>query len=152
MLKRYLFGLFLGLAVLAGIIFWCGGFFIGYLDFPSLVLIVFLPFAVAFMSHGPSAMGSPTRPAFAEDKAGIAELKRAKACVQALGRYAIASGVVGFFLGVIATFQNVSNPNVIGAHLAVTLVSSLYATLFVLFLTQPLSSRLEDKIIEREHA
>lgn len=152
MFKRSLFGFFLGLAVIAGIIFWSGGWFIGYVDFPSLVLIIFLPFAVGFMSHGPSTMARAIKLAFAGDRAGIAELKKAKACIQAIGRYAMTSGIVGFFLGLIATFKNVSNPGIIGANLAVTLVSALYATLLVLFFAQPLAARLEDMIIERENA
>jgi flagellar motor component MotA len=154
MLKRFLFGSLFGMAVLALLVFISGGSPILFWDFASVMLVIFLPFASGFISHGPKAMAASFKLAFGNDgpAAGIVELKKAKACIQALGRYVSTTAVLGVFLGIIIILRDVSDLNRVGRNMAVCLISVMYTAILHIFFTQPLAARLEDRIIARENA
>lgn len=154
MLKRFLFGSLFGMAVLALTVLVSGGLPNLYWDIPTVMLVIFLPFASGFISHGPRAMGASIKLAFGNDgpAAGVVELKKAKACIQALGRYVSTTAVLGVFLGIIAILRDVSDLNRVGRNMAVCLISVMYTSIVHLFFTQPLAARLEDRIIARENA
>jgi hypothetical protein len=154
MLKRFFFGLALGLAVLVAVLVVSGGTLVNIVDIATLVLILFMPFASGFISHGPSAMGRAIALAFASETDGARpdELKRALCCLRALGRYTVMASLVGVFLGVVLILENLNVPSKIGPCMAVCLISALYASLLMSLFFGPLVARLEDRIISAEAA
>lgn len=149
MIKRFLFGAFLGMAVTCFVIIISGGLPILYVDIASFILTVFAPFAAGFISHGPTAMGRSIALAFhgRDRDAGAAELRRAAACLNSLGRYVSLSALVGVLVGIIAILRDVSDLHKVGQNVAVCLISALYGALILLFFVRPLAARLEDLIV-----
>jgi len=151
MVKRYVFGCLFGLLLIVGI-----GYIFraleGSVDVPALLIVLGLPFAAVFISHGPERAGKAIQTAFENDESPTtaSELKRAKACIQALDKYLVVSTVLASVYGLIAMLVSLEDRASIGPNLALLLVTTLYVTILKLLFTAPLTARLEDRIIDKE--
>lgn len=148
MVKRYVFGCLFGLLLIAGIGALSGALG-GSVDIPSLAIVLGLPFAAVFISHGPVQTGKAIKHAFENDGSTtpVSELKRAKVCIKALDKYLVVSTVLASIYGAIGIFGNLPDRTVLGSYFAVLLVTTLYVTVLILLFTAPLMARLEDRII-----
>ena len=148
MVKRYVFGCLFGLVLIFGIGVLAGSLG-GMVDIPSLIIVLGLPFAAVFISHGPARTGKAIQTAFEKEEipTTISELRKAKACIKALNGYLIVSTLMASIIGGIGILTNLKELSHLGPNFAVLRVSNLYVTIFILLFTSPLIARLEDRII-----
>lgn len=148
MVKRYVFGCLFGLLLIFGIGALSGA--LGYsVDIPSLIIVLGLPYAAVFISHGPAWLGKSIKIAFENDESltPTSELKRAKACIKTVETYLVVSNILASVYGMIGILGNLEDRTTLGNNLAVLLVTTLYVTVLILLFTAPLMARLEDRII-----
>lgn len=148
MVKRYVFGCLFGLLLIVGICALSGALG-GSVDIPSLAIVLGLPYAAFFISHGPAWLGRSIKIAFENDKSptSVSELKRAKACIKALDTYLVVSTVLASVVSLIGILGNLQDPAAFGPNIAVALVTTFYVTVLIMLFTAPLIARLEDRII-----
>ena len=116
-----------------------------YFDGPAL-LIVLLPTALFGASfHTPQGLTSAIRFALS-GQVDPEEAQKARATLKTLRSLAIAAGIVGFLIGLVAMLANLSDPTKIGPAMAVAILCPLYATLLAEFIFRPLSQRIESRV------
>ena len=116
-----------------------------YFDGPSL-LIVLLPTALFGASfHTPEGLASAIRFALSE-QVDPQKAQKASVTLRTLHSLAIATGIVGFLIGLVAMLANLDDPAKIGPAVAVAILCPLYGTLLAEFLFRPLSQRIESRV------
>jgi len=76
---------------------------------------------------------------------------RAARVFEAMGGYSPTLGIIGAVLGLIHVMQNLSDPEALGAGVAVAFVSTLYGVLFANLLFLPVANKLKALGLRRRH-
>ncbi len=121
------------------------------LDLPILAYVLALPAIGAFACHGPGALLSALRDAFAARPDDLPPERRASsaAVLRDVGGLCLAAGVIGFMGALIATFSAIANAqaqvssNDLLASLPGMVIAPLYGLAFDAFLFRTLARALE---------
>lgn len=65
-----------------------------------------------------------------------------KALFDSIGKYAPAFGMIGTLIGLVAMLQDMSDPNALGAGMAIALLTTLYGAIFANAFALPLADKL----------
>jgi hypothetical protein len=133
-----------GLAVIAAVM----GGPATFIDVPSL-LIVFAGTALFTLAHVPfREIVEAVHCALGSAQSGSEESEKARLTFAIMRSYALAMGVLGFFIGLILMLKNMDDPAAIGPGMALSLLSVLYAV----GLAQILISALDLQIVRNLQA
>ncbi len=137
----------LGVWVL-GILFARGSLLI-FISPPALMIVVTPPIAMALACFTPVEILKSFKLAFNNERLPITDYKNARLLFNSLERYFIASGVVGFLLGLVLMLissEFTTDVERFGRGMATSLLSILYAALFCIIITIPFRNSLQKKI------
>ena len=143
----FLLALFFGAAVfLVGYIKW-------YVDIPSFVLVVALPYiatSVLFpLSNQTNFLKAACKTSqLFDDETAIA--RKAILFLNTLLRFSIGCTVVAIFLGLIAITASLNNSNSVGEGISVLLIGPFYTSLLYILLILPLQSILNMKLLDKK--
>lgn len=100
-----------------------------FIDLPSLLLVCGVVFGGLFASHGPHAMLRCLRQALEQEPMAQRDVAASLRVARNGYRLCWAAGTVGVLLGVVHMLSNLSDPSLIGAGIAVSILSLLYGAL-----------------------
>lgn len=147
MMKRIyplMFVLFLALAA-SGVLF-AGARATLFLNLPSLLIVVLLSLVLSLCSFSPAEIGHAFALAFRRTAVDQRELRTAILYFRSLQWYLIASGLIGFFVGLITILAGLGTAATLGSGLAISLLTVLYSLLLAAVVAVPFRTGLERKV------
>ncbi|MFW5743081.1 MAG: hypothetical protein ACOC6J_07655 [Spirochaetota bacterium] len=151
MSRFYPFAVIVTLAVFVVMTLTTGGAFIHFASVQSLILVVVPTLALSLANFSLGELGRCFSVGFTRGPADRTELLGARAYFDALGKYLIVSGFIGFFTGAIILLANLGgDPSVIGSGTAVALLTVLYAMIFYILVPVPFGVGVRKKLAELE--
>ena len=138
-------GLFLGILVVA--IIASGGMIRGFLSVASVVLVVVPPIVLALGSYSVGELLRCFAVGFS-DAPSREELLVAETLFDALGRYLIVSGILGFFIGGIVMLSTLGDETRVASGTALALVTVLYALVFYVAIAVPFRAGIRRKLAQ----
>ncbi len=143
---------FASLIVTAGLLAFAmvvsGSRFAWYLDFPSLVVVLFPAFVLSMGTHGTEGTFGAFSAAFGDTEKTRQELELSLLAARSLGRFAWLSSLIGSFIGAIAILGNLGAMERIGSNVAVALICVFYAALFDFAVVSPMTARIRRRIAQ----
>lgn len=134
---------------------WLSGF-VGYaeigglVDFPSFLVSIVVPYALASIVFGLAGTRAAYRAPFDSD-AGRVELAKARAYFRNLTRYIVAWAVFAIVTGFIALLvASAGDGAAMGRNVAVCILSALYAAVIPLLLVIPFQATIDDRLAETD--
>lgn len=151
MSRFYPFAVIITLAVFVVMTLTTGGAFVHFASIQSLILVVVPTLALSLANFSLRDLGRCFSVGFTKGGADRAELLGARAYFDALGKYLIVSGFIGFFTGVVVLLANLGgDPTIIGSGTAVALLTVLYAMIFYILVPVPFGVGIRRRIAELE--
>ncbi len=148
MSKFYPVSVLLALALFAVAISMAGGVFGMFISIPSLVVVLVTSFVLSLASSNPAQLGRHFAIGFRSGPQDTADLKRALAYFDALGRYLIVSGLVGTTIGAISILGTLNDVETIGRGTALALTTLFYGVLLWMLIVVPFRTGLRNKLAE----
>lgn len=147
MMKRIypvMFVLFLAL-VATGVLF-AGARATLFLNLPSLLIVVLLSLVLSLCTFSPVEIGRAFALAFRRTEVDQSELRAAILYFRSLQWYLIVSGLIGFFIGLIAILAGLGTAKTVGAGLAIALLTVFYSLLLAAVVAVPFRTGLERRL------
>ncbi len=144
----YLASLIITAGLLAFAMVVSGSNFTWYLDFPSLVVMLFPTLVLSMGTHGVKGVLGAFGAAFGDRQRSRQELELALLAARSLGRFAWLSSLIGAFIGAIAILGNIGAMERIGSNVAVALICVFYAALFDFAVVSPMTARIRRKLAQ----
>lgn len=149
MSRFYPFAVVIALAVFVVTTLTTGGAFIHFASIQSLILVLVPTLALSLANFSLRDLGRCFSVGFTRGPVDRSELLGARAYFDALGKYLITSGFIGFFTGVIVLLSNLGgDPTVIGSGTAVALLTVLYAMVIYILVPVPFGVGIRRKLAE----
>jgi flagellar motor component MotA len=146
-----LFNYFLAVLVLifsfAGTVFTSGGTLYGYLDVPSILIMVFFPFVYQCLLFGVSTVKIAFTVGFKKD-AAMEQLTKAQLFFKNYSKVIWITALVVVFIGTVAILKYLEDPTMLGPNFALAFLSILYGGLIHLVIIIPNSVFLKKRLIE----
>lgn len=147
--KFYPFAVVIVLAMFVVVVMTAGTSILHFVSGASLVFVVLPPLAISLATFSLRELGRCFTAAYRSTSASRSDLVAARACFAALGRYLIATGIVGFLLGAVVLLANLGgDPSVIGAGTAIALLTVLYAIILDILVAVPFGVAVKRKLAE----
>jgi flagellar motor component MotA len=128
-------GLFLAAIAMEGDIW-------SFVNAPSLLIVLGATFCLSLAHHTPDELLAAFKAAFGREAMNAEQSMAQMAVLSTVRMIAIASGVVGFLIGVVLMLQNLDDPKQIGPAMAVSLLTLFYAMILSECVLGPLSNRV----------
>lgn len=138
---KIVFGL-CGLAVVGGIIHHLFGGFRPFVHPVAALLVVGSTILLSLAHYSPGAVVNALKNALGQGPIAHGDAAKHAAVLSSARTFAIATGAVGFVLGIIHLMGNLRDPSRLGAGVAFTLMATLYALILSEFFLAPLINRL----------
>ena len=146
--KFYPVSVILVLAIFAGAIVTAGGVFGMFISIPSLVVVLLTSFVLSLASSKPAQLGRHFSIGFRSGPQDAADLKKALAYFDALGRYLLVSGLIGTTIGAISILGALNEVETIGRGTALALTTIFYGAILWMLVVVPFRTGLRNKLAE----
>jgi flagellar motor component MotA len=152
MRKFFIVSVILFLALCAGAIITAGGNLLFFLNIPSLILVVGIPFVMLLSNHSLREMGAYFSAGFrsGEERADPSVIKKGVEFFTAMRDYLILSGFVGALTGVMTMLSLFEDVDRVGFGAALSLMTIFYAVLLIMLIALPFKHGLHRRLIELE--
>lgn len=152
MRKFFIVSVILFLALCVGAIITSGGNLLFFINIPSLVLVVGIPFVMLLSNHSLREMGSYFGAAFrsGEESAAPSVIKKGIEFFTAMRGYLILSGFVGALTGVMTMLSLFEDVDRVGFGAALSLMTIFYALLLIILISLPFKHGLQRRLVEQE--
>jgi hypothetical protein len=131
----------------AGTVFMSGGALSGYLDIPSILIMVIFPFVYQCLLFGVSTVKTAFTAAFKKD-AAIEQLTKAQLFFKSYSKVIWITALVVVFTGTVAILMYLEDRTALGPNFALVLLSILYGGLLHSVTILPNSVFLKKCLIE----
>jgi uncharacterized membrane protein len=147
MLVNYFLAVLVLAFSLAGTIFMSSGAPYGYLDIPSILIMVFFPFVYQCLLFGVSTVKIAFTAGFRKD-AAMEQLTKAQLFFKNYSKVIWITALVVVLIGTVAILTNLENPAALGPNFALAFLSVLYGGIIHLVIIIPNSVFLKKRLIE----
>lgn len=120
-----------------------------FIDWPSLIMVVFPPLILSLATFPPSAIRRSFTVAFDPTASTEAELRTAAAFFKALQGYLLLSGLIAALLGVMTILAGLQAVKNVAGGAALLLVSVFYSLVLILVVAQPFRAMVERRLAEK---
>ena len=117
-----------------------------FVNAPSLLIVLGATFCLSMAHHSPGEIFGALKAAFGSEAMNAEQSTGHMAVLSTVRMIAIASGVVGFLIGVVLMLQNLDDPAKIGPAMAVALLTPFYAMILSECVLGPLFNRVAIRI------
>jgi flagellar motor component MotA len=131
----------------AGTVFMSGGVLSGYLDIPSVLIMVIFPFVYQCILSGLPTVKLAFTAGFKKD-AGIEEVTKAQSFFKSYSKVVWITAFVVVLIGIVAMLKWLEDRAALGPNMALALLSLLYVGLIHLVIIIPNSVFLKKRLIE----
>jgi flagellar motor component MotA len=131
----------------AGTIFMSGGALSGYLDIPSILIMVLFPFVYQCLLFGVSTAKTAFTVGFKKD-ATMEQLTKAQLFFKNYSKVIWITALVVVFIGTVAILKYLEDRTMLGPNFALAFISILYGGLLHLVIILPNSVFLKKRLIE----
>jgi flagellar motor component MotA len=147
MLLNYFLAILVLAFSFAGTIVMSGGHPYGYLDIPSVLIMVFFPFVYQCLLFGVSTVKIAFTAGFRKD-AGMEQLTKAQLFFKNYSKVIWITALVVVFIGTVAVLKNLEDRTMLGPNFALALLSVLYGGILHLVIIIPNSVFLKKRLME----
>jgi flagellar motor component MotA len=147
MLLNYFIALLVLASSFAGTVFMSGGSLYGYLDIPSILIMVIFPFVYQCLLFGVSTVKLAFTAGFKKDT-GIEQVTKAQFFFKSYSKVIWITAFVVALTGIVAMLKWLEDPAMLGPNMALALLSLLYGGLIHLVIIMPNSIFLKKRLIE----
>jgi flagellar motor component MotA len=121
-----------------------------YIDPASFLILLFPALLLIKSQFGWTEIGEAFSLAFSRKPVKKSQLEKALLFFTTLQKYLIWAGIIGFTIGVIAMFSDISDYTVVGRSLAVALLVLFYAFILIFAVVLPFQAGLKKRIAEND--
>lgn len=147
MLLNYFLAVLVLAFSLAGTVFMSGGAIYGYLEIPSMLIMVIFPFVYQCLLFGVSTVKLAFTAGFKKD-AGIEQVTKAQLFFKSYSKVIWITAFVVALIGIVAILIWLEDATKLGPNTALALLSLLYGGLIHLVIIIPNSIFLKKRLIE----
>jgi flagellar motor component MotA len=140
--------LVIGMVGITGIL--SGGRLIYFLSVPSFIVVVLPAVLLTLGNFSLREMISAYAIGFKSGSVTRVNLEKARLVHAAMGKYLIASGVIGTMIGVIVMLGNLGDASAVGQGFAVSLITVLYAVVFYTIFVVPFQTGIQRRLAEHD--
>jgi len=126
-----------------------GGLVRNYIDLLSIMVMLLVPLILMHSSWTLPAVGRVVALALGR-QGSRAELQQAKLCLASWRAFSLLTAALCFLLGFVAMFRNLSDRNLLGRNLAISLLCLFYALLSWLLVFMPMEVSLNKRLLEQD--
>ena len=148
--RFYPVSLVLALAIVVVTMIGAGGRITFFLNLPSFLLVVVPAIVLSLGNYSLSEIGRCFAVGFRRAQGSRDELLAAKAFFAAVGRYIIASGILGMLVGIITMLALLGDDTGVGRGTAVALITALYALILYMIFAVPFQTGIERRLADLE--
>jgi flagellar motor component MotA len=131
----------------AGTVFMVGGTLFGYLDIPSILIMVIFPFVYQCLLFGVATTKNAFTAGFKKD-ATMEQLTKAQLFFKSYSRVIWITALVVVFIGTVAILKNLEDRTMLGPNFALAFLSILYGGIIHLVIILPNSVFLKKRLLE----
>jgi flagellar motor component MotA len=147
MLLNYFLAVLVLAFSLAGTVFMSGGILSGYLDLPSILIMVIFPFVYQCLLFGVPTVKLAFTAGFKKD-ADIEQVTKAQLFFKSYSKVIWITAIVVALIGIVAMLKWLEDRAALGPNMAMALLSLLYVGLMHLVIIIPNSIFLKKRLIE----
>jgi flagellar motor component MotA len=147
MLLNYFLAVLVLVFSLAGTIFMSGGTPHGYLEIPSILIMVFFPFVYQCLLFGVSTAKNAFTAGFKKD-ADMEQLTKAQLFFKNYSKVIWITALVVVFIGTVAILKYLEDRTMLGPNFALAFLSILYGGIIHLVIIIPNSVFLKKRLME----
>jgi flagellar motor component MotA len=147
MLLNYFLAILVLAVSFAGTVFMSGGIPYGYLDIPSMLIMVFFPLVYQCLLFGVSTAKTAFTAGFRKD-ATMEQLTKAQLFFKNYSKVIWITALVVVFIGTVAILKYLEDRAALGPNFALAFLSILYGGLLHLVIIIPNSVFLKKRLIE----
>jgi flagellar motor component MotA len=131
------------LAFCAAGVLLAGGRLSWFVNVPAIAVVVGITAVLLLSNYSFAEMGRCFRAAYRKSGLGHDEVEDALAFFEAMQRYVLVSGFVGFLLGLITMLSALKDPSTMGSGTALALMTVLYGLILFIGLVVPFKTGLK---------
>jgi flagellar motor component MotA len=147
MVLNYFLAILVLVLSFTGTVFTSGGHPYGYLDIPSVLVMVFFPFVYQCLLFGLSTVKIAFTAGFKKD-ATIEQLTKAQLFFKSYSKVIWITALVVVFIGMVAILKYLEDKTMLGPNFALAFLSVLYGGLLHLVVILPNSVFLKNRLME----
>jgi flagellar motor component MotA len=145
----YLVAVVLVLAMIALGVMFAAGKVSYFLDWPSVIMVVFPTLVLSLATFPPAVIGRSFAAAFDRRTSTEVELRTAATFFRALQGYLLLSGLLAALLGVMTILAGLKADTNVAGGAALLLVSVFYSLVLILLVALPFRASIERRLAEK---